>query len=223
MLVRFGEEESPFPMIRMAEELDLIEELDYAVFERSAEELDKNNKLSVAVNISGRTITSIDFIEKVIDLIDAKKSWAGRMMFELTESATIDDLRLADTHIQKLREHGRLVCLDDFGAGAASLAYLQQLTLDIVKIDGSYIRELQHGGRESTFLRHLVRMCAELDVKTVAEMIETTQIEDAVRRAGVDYGEGYLYGAAAEIASPPARPAPARVARTRVGAVDSWG
>ena len=222
VLVRFGEDESPFPMIRMAEELDLIEELDYAVFERSAEELDKNTKLSVAVNISGRTITSVGFIEKVVALIEAKKSWAGRMMFELTESATIDDLHLADKHIQKLREHGCLVCLDDFGAGAASLAYLQQLNLDVVKIDGRYIRELQHGKREATFIRHLVQMCAELGVKTLAEMVETTQIEDAVRRAGVDYGQGYLYGAAAEIPSAPAsRTGP--VAARRVGAVDSWG
>jgi EAL domain-containing protein (putative c-di-GMP-specific phosphodiesterase class I) len=222
VLVRFGEDESPFPMIRMAEELDLIEELDFAVFERAAEELDNNAKLSVAVNISGRTITSVPFIEKVVSLVEAKKSWAGRMMFELTESATIDDLHLADRHIQKLREHGCLVCLDDFGAGAASLAYLQQLSLDVVKIDGRYIRELQHGKREATFIRHLVQMCEELGVKTLAEMVETTQIEDAVRRAGVDYGQGYLYGAAAEIPSAPA-PRAGPVAARRVGSVESWG
>jgi len=222
VLVRFGEEESPFPMIRMAEELDLIEELDFAVFERSSEQLDENSKLRVAVNISGRTITSPDFIKKVTDLAKAKKSWSGRMMFELTESATIDDLALADRHIQMLREHGCLVCLDDFGAGAASLAYLQQLSLDVVKIDGRYIRELQHGKREATFIRHLVQMCGDLGVKTLAEMIETPQTEDAVRRAGVDYGQGYLYGAAAEIPSPPA-PRAGPVAARRVGAVESWG
>ena len=222
VLVRFGEEESPFPMIRMAEELDLIEELDFAVFERSSEKLDGDSKLRVAVNISGRTITSPDFIKKVTDLAKAKKSWSGRMMFELTESATIDDLALADRHIQMLREHGCLVCLDDFGAGAASLAYLQQLSLDVVKIDGRYIRELQHGKREATFIRHLVQMCGDLGVKTLAEMIETPQVEEAVRRAGVDYGQGYLYGAAAEIPSPPA-PRAGPVAARRVGAVGSWG
>ncbi|MEJ0064502.1 MAG: EAL domain-containing protein [Caulobacteraceae bacterium] len=144
------------------------------------------------------------------------------MMFELTESATIDDLRLADKHIQKLRSHGCLVCLDDFGAGAASLAYLQQLSLDVVKIDGRYIRELEHGKREATFIRHLVQMCDELGVRTLAEMVETPQIEDAVRRAGVDYGQGYLYGAAAEIPSPPASRA-GPVAARRVGSVDTWG
>jgi len=227
VLVRFGEEESPFPMIRMAEELDLIEQLDLAVFERATEHLEGNNKVKLAVNISGRTITSPDFIKQVTTLVKAKRAWNGRMMFELTESATIDDLPLADRHIQMLREVGCQVCLDDFGAGAASLAYLQQLSLDVVKIDGRYIRELQHGKRESTFIKHLVQMCGDLGVKTLAEMVETPQVEDAVRRAGVDFGQGYLYGAASETPSAPisasSRGGPSPVAARRVGAKETWG
>jgi EAL domain-containing protein (putative c-di-GMP-specific phosphodiesterase class I) len=65
-------------------------------------------------------------------------------------------------------------------------------------------------------------MCDELGVKTLAEMVETTQIEDAVRRAGVDYGQGYLYGAAADVASPPA-PRAGPVAARRMGSRESWG
>ena len=121
-----------------------------------------------------------------------------------------------------------MICLDDFGTGAASLAYLQQLTLDIVKIDGRYIRELQHGGRESTFIRHLVRMCAELKVRTIAEMVENAAAEDAVRRAGVDFAQGWLYGAPSDV--PASRQeavvavsAARRPAARRVGSVDSWG
>ena len=108
------------------------------------------------------------------------------------------DLARADRHVQAMRSAGCEVCLDDFGAGAASLAYLQQLTLDVVKIDGRYIRDLQHGGREATFVRHLVNMCGELKVRTLAEMVETPEAEDAVRRAGVDYAQGWLYGRAGE-------------------------
>lgn len=91
-----------------------------------------------------------------------------------------------------------------------------------MKIDGRYVRDLQHGGRESTFIKHLVTMCAELKVRTLAEMIETTSVEDAVRRAGVDYGQGWLYGAAAEtLQGPTARPGPS--AARRVGSRESWG
>jgi EAL domain-containing protein (putative c-di-GMP-specific phosphodiesterase class I) len=222
VLVRFGEHQSPFPMIRMAEELDLIEELDLAVVERAASEIETDPKLKLAVNVSGRTITSPGFIAKVTQLVKGQAGLGGRLMFEITESATIDDLGLADRNIQALRGLGCLVCLDDFGAGAASLAYLQQLSFDIVKIDGSYIRELQHGGRESTFLRHLVRMCAELKVKTVAEMVENAAAEEAVRRAGIEFGQGYFYGAPTERPGLPAdRSGP--LAARRMGAVESWG
>ena len=129
--------------------------------------------------------------------------------------------------MQQIRSRRWVVCLDDFGAGAASLAYLQQLSLDVVKIDGRYVRDLQHGGRESAFIKHLVAMCAELKVATLAEMIETREAEDAVRRAGVDYGQGWLYGAGSEIPRPytPAEPGrnQVRPAARRMGAVESWG
>ena len=227
VLVRFGDNASPFPMIRMAEELDLIEPLDLAVVERTIAMLVENPTLSLAANISGRTITSSTFVEAVRTLLAASPKAQGRLLFELTESAAIDDLALADRHLQALRAQGILVCLDDFGAGAASLAYLQQLSLDIVKIDGRYIRELQHGGRESTFIRHLVTMCGELGVRTLAEMVETPQAEEAVRRAGVDYAQGWLYGAPMDTpaitAAPANTSASPRPAARRVGAVDSWG
>jgi EAL domain-containing protein (putative c-di-GMP-specific phosphodiesterase class I) len=223
VLVRFGDNASPFPLIRMAEELDLIETLDLAIVERAIAKLVAGPELTLAVNISGRTIGSGDFVAQVRRMIAANPTARGRLIFELTESAAIDDLALADRHLQALRAEGCRVCLDDFGAGAASLAYLQQLSLDVVKIDGRYIRELHHGGRESTFIRHLVHMCGELGVKTLAEMVETSQAEEAVRRAGVDYAQGWLYGPAAD---EPEMSVPqtelARPARRR-GAVESWG
>ena len=205
VLVRFGADESPFPQIRMAEELDLIEALDYAVLERAVGVMAPKPGLKLAVNISGRTIISGAYVERAIKLIRAHPEIEGRLMFELTESAAIDDLQLADSHIQVLRGAGCEVCLDDFGAGAASLAYLQQLSLDVLKIDGRYIRDLQFGSRNATFIKHLVDMSRELGLKTLAEMVETSTVEDAVRRAGVDFAQGWLYGLAADepIAPPP--------------------
>lgn len=211
VLVRFGDAASPFPMIRMAEELDLIEPLDRAVTERSVQLMSQDPSLSLAVNVSGRTITSPGFVDFVSALLVANESVRGRLMFELTESAAIDDLTLADRHLQALRREGCRICLDDFGAGAASLAYLQQLSLDVVKIDGAYIRYLQHGGRDGAFIRHLVAMCAELGVKTLAEMVETAEVEAIVRSAGIDYAQGWLYGAAAETPLKP-KPPPGRSA-----------
>jgi EAL domain-containing protein (putative c-di-GMP-specific phosphodiesterase class I) len=205
VLVRFGEDESPFPQIRMAEEMDLIEALDFSILEQAVAVMAPSLDLKLAVNVSGRTIISPRYIERTLELIRAQPQIKGRLMFELTESAAIDDLALADRHLQVLRGAGCEVCLDDFGAGAASLAYLQQLHMDVLKIDGRYIRDLQFGGRDATFVKHLVGMCRELGMKTLAEMVETSPVEDAVRRAGVDYAQGWLYGLAAD---EPIAPAP---------------
>ncbi len=215
VLVRFGEAESPFPTIRAAEEMDLIEPLDLAILEEALDVLQAQPKASLAVNISGRTIASDAFVGRAEALMKARPETRGRLILEITESAAIDDLAAADRRLQALRAAGCEVCLDDFGAGAASLAYLQQLTVDILKIDGRYIRELQHGGRESAFIRHLVNLCRELDVRTLAEMVETSDAERAVRLAGVDYAQGWYYGAAAaapemKVRPPAMRPALAR-------------
>src|SRR5262249_11270004 len=113
VLVRFGEDASPFPMIRMAEELDLIEDLDMAVLQSAAEEMVAQPKLRLAVNVSGRTIISAGFIERVSALVKAKATLKQRLMFEVTESAAIEDMSLANRHIQVLRQLGCKVCLDD--------------------------------------------------------------------------------------------------------------
>ncbi|MEO8113096.1 MAG: EAL domain-containing protein, partial [Phenylobacterium sp.] len=197
-LVRFGKGESPFPLIRMAEEMDLIESLDLAILERAVEMLSATPDLKLAVNVSGRTIGSPDFITKASALIGAHPKARGRLLFELTESSALEDLAQADRHLKALRDEGCEICLDDFGAGAASLEYLQQLHLDVLKIDGRYIKDLERGGRESTFVKHLVKMCRELRIKTLAEMVETQTAEDAIREAGVDMAQGYLYGAPAD-------------------------
>jgi EAL domain-containing protein (putative c-di-GMP-specific phosphodiesterase class I) len=193
-LVRFGDQESPFPLIRMAEEMDLIEPLDIAILERAVEMVARRPGLKLAVNVSGRTIASPDFVSRATELIGKYPKARGRLLFELTESAALDDLALADRHLRALRDEGCEICLDDFGAGAASLAYLQQLSLDVLKIDGRYIRDLQRGGREATFVKHLVRLCQELGIRTLAEMVETEEAEEAVREAGVDMAQGWLYG-----------------------------
>lgn len=200
VLVRFENGDSPFALIQMAEQFDLIEELDHAVLDQAAKRLILPNagKLRLAVNVSGQTITSETYIDHVRDLIRREPILKRRLIFEVTESAAIDDLSRADRHIQVLRGLGSLVCLDDFGSGAASFAYLQQLRLDIVKIDGRYVRELADNGRDAAMVRHLVKMCGDLNVRTVAEMVETEEIEAEVRAAGVDFAQGWLYGRAAD-------------------------
>ncbi len=230
-LVRFEGGQSPFNLIRMAEELDLIEDLDCAVADETVRKLraDKTGKLRLAFNASGRTIISPNFIQTIEQLVQPG-GLADRLIIEVTESAAITDLSLARRHIEALQALGLEVCLDDFGSGAASFAYLQQLPVDVVKIDGSYVRELTGSGRDNTMIRHLVGLCRELDVQTVAEMVETSAVEEILRRASVDFAQGWLYGQPTAEPQQPIRTepeAPAKasgpLAARRRGAVEQWG
>lgn len=218
-LVRFEDGASPFAMVRMAEEFDLIEELDQAILEQAVRRLkaDRIGDLKLAVNLSGRTITSEAFIVGARRMLQKDERLKNRLIFEITESSAIDDLDLADRHIQALRQVGTQVCLDDFGAGAASLNYLQKLHVDIVKIDGRYVRDLAVGGREAALVSHVVNLCRELKVRTVAEMVETPEVETVVRDAGVDFAQGWLYGKPSDRAEAPIERKPAAAAARRTG------
>ncbi|MBS0296812.1 MAG: EAL domain-containing protein [Proteobacteria bacterium] len=219
VLVRFQAGQSPFAMIRLAEELDMIETLDLAVAEQAIRALqaDPSGRLILAVNVSGRSIVSASYARKVLGL--AGSALKGRLMFEVTESAVIEDLEAAAANIEALRARGFEVCLDDFGAGAASFDYLRKLGVDVVKLDGRYVREMGASERGDALVRHIVDLCRELKVRTVAEMIETETTEAALRAAGIDEGQGWLYGQPGPLPEHFRRGAP--IAR-RAGARDHW-
>lgn len=225
-LVRFEDGGSPFQLIRMAEEFDLIEELDHAIAEQAVKRLagDRTGAVKLAINISGRTIINETFVDHVGRLLSQSPAAKGRLIFEITETSAIDDLPRANRHIQGLRGLGSLVCLDDFGAGASSFAYLQELTLDIVKIDGRYVRELAANGRDGAMVRRLVELCRDLEIRTVAEMVETAEVEAAVRKAGVDFAQGWLFGKPADQPQPALKAAPSVIpAARRAGVSEGWG
>jgi len=120
--------------------------------------------------------------------------------------------------LQNLRGRGHKVCLDDFGAGAASFSYLQAFLVDYVKIDGAYIGRILANFRDRTIVKAMVQMCSELGISTIAEMIETKEQAGSLIGLGVGYGQGYLYGKPqAEIASamPTVRPATQSVKQLR--------
>jgi EAL domain-containing protein (putative c-di-GMP-specific phosphodiesterase class I)/GGDEF domain-containing protein len=224
-LVRFEDGGSPFQLIRMAEEFDLIAELDHAIAEMAVKRLasDRSGTLKLAINVSGRTIVDEGFVDHIGRLLAKADVAKGRLIFEITETSAIDDLPRANQHIQALRSLGSLVCLDDFGAGASSFAYLQELSLDIVKIDGRYVRELAGNGREGAMVRRLVELCRDLKIRTVAEMVETVEIEDLVRKAGVDFAQGWLFGKPAEQPQPALKVGSVTPAARRAGVSEGWG
>jgi EAL domain-containing protein (putative c-di-GMP-specific phosphodiesterase class I)/PAS domain-containing protein len=202
-LARFPEDTGsvgPFQQILFAEETGLIVEFDLVMVAKVIDWLSKtplNGSLQVAVNLSGLSVGAEGFLAR-LDRLLADNPWTrGRLMFEITESARMERLGAANRFIQRLREQGYPVCLDDFGAGVANFQYLAQLEVDVVKLDGEAVRNARKGAKGRSFLRALVNLCRDLGVRTIAEMIEDEGDMQFVRACGIDYVQGYLFGQAA--------------------------
>ncbi|MBF0166711.1 MAG: sensor domain-containing phosphodiesterase [Alphaproteobacteria bacterium] len=190
--------ESPYRYITFAEETGLIHDFDLAMAKKVVEWLSKmprnNNKYRVAVNISGFSIGVPQYVEALHRLIKDNPWTQGKLMFEITESSRMSDLEAANAFIQALRKKGHHVCLDDFGAGAASFQYLSALEVDVVKIDGSAIKNAQKAPKGRAFLSALTELCTRLGVETIAEMIDTPETLSFVRDCRCDYVQGFLFG-----------------------------
>lgn len=230
VLSRLGGDRSPAEMIKFAEGIGMIEELDLMVCRRALAQLDATREsadLQLAINLSGRSLQSDAFVAALARLLEPRAD-RERLLFEITETTAIADLARADRIVQDLRRRGHKVCLDDFGAGAASFPYLQALTVDFVKIDGAYVTRMLGATRDHAILKAIVALCRDLSTATIAEMIETEAQARRLAEIGVAFGQGFLFGRPAETpASSRASlgkipPKTTQFAR-RKGFVASWG
>lgn len=196
-LTRFEEGVSPFEIITMAEETGLIPEFDLAVVEKGLEFLNtipRNNPTSIAVNISGQSVANDWYVDNLHKILMDNKWAEGRLLFEITESARMEDLDRANNFIQRLRKDHYHVSLDDFGAGAASFGYLMRLEVDVVKLDGPVVKDAQLARRGKALLESMATLCKNLGIETIAEMVDNKQGLDFVRKCGITYAQGYLFG-----------------------------
>lgn len=192
-LTRFEASESPADTIRFAEELDLILDFDLAVLARVVDALAKTPaEVRIAVNVSALSLMTPDFLA-AFQAVAGSETDPGRLMVEITETQALGDLDRADRLIGELRAAGHPVCLDDFGAGAATLEYLRRLNVDYVKIDGRYMPEGEAHPRDAVILKHLTALCRELGVATIAEMVETEGTAELLKGLGVDLAQGFAY------------------------------
>lgn len=189
---------SPYELISFAEEVGLAPQFDIAMCRKVLEWLSAINgqgyKYVVAVNLSGRSIEVPAFAADLMDLIQEFDSVRDNLMFEITESAKVTDLAYVNDFVQRLRSAGHMVCLDDFGTGAAAFEYLRALQVDLIKIDGSYIKNAIANKSERILLKAMSGMLHELGIASVAEGIEDEVTLGFVKECGIRFGQGYLFG-----------------------------
>jgi diguanylate cyclase (GGDEF)-like protein len=143
------------------------------------------------INISGQSLGEEGFVDLVIEQIRGSGIPAKVFCFELTESAAIANLAHAEVLMKRLREFGCTIALDDFGTGLSSLAYLRALPVDMLKIDGSFVRDVLKDPRAESMVRAIAQLARSMNLVTVAEYVETDEIRLRVAQLGVDYGQGF--------------------------------
>ncbi len=189
-----GKISSAGPLIPVAEKMGLINDIDTLVMELVVAELRRSKTVHLAFNVSNVTTESHLWLEHFTALIKDTPDIGPRMMVEITETAVQRDLRKVAYFVAALQSMGAQVALDDFGSGYTSFRQLKALSVDLVKIDGVFIKDLATNADSRFFVKTLLDFAKGFGLKTVAEFVETGEIAKILMDMGADYLQGYYLG-----------------------------
>ncbi|TCK16810.1 PAS domain S-box-containing protein/diguanylate cyclase (GGDEF)-like protein [Thiogranum longum] len=199
LLRMIGKDEKLIPpgrFLRAAEQYGLMPEIDRWVVEHSLRWLANEIRLCqsttiMAVNLSGQSLTARGFLSSIVDLLHDSKVPPEQICFEITETAAIANFETALKFMRLLHGMGCRFALDDFGSGMSSFAYLKQLPVDYLKIDGSYVRDLLHDPVDRAMVQSVNQIGHAMGIQTIAEYVEDRSILGALATIGVDFAQGY--------------------------------
>lgn len=180
--------------IPVVEELGMTRFMDRHVLDMAIAELRANAELTLAMNISGLTATDQAWLRALNSAVKATPEVAPRLIVEITETAALHDIEETARFVNAVRDLGCQVAIDDFGAGFTSFRHLKALTVDMVKIDGSFVRDLASNVDNQLFIRNLMGLAESFGLRTCAEFVENAEDAAFLVKAGVDWLQGYYFG-----------------------------
>lgn len=184
----------PDRFIPVAEHSGQIGAIDRWVTARAVELMIADEDLSLSVNLSGSVMSDPELYAWLKQLIGNEELCSGRLVFEVTETAAVENLAAAGRMMNDIRKLGCRFALDDFGTGFASYGHLKDLPVEYVKIDGSFIRNLSTSKDDELFVSAMVKVAKGLGKATVAEFVEDAETLEMLRGMGVDFAQGYYIG-----------------------------
>jgi diguanylate cyclase (GGDEF)-like protein len=180
--------------IPAAEQLGLVRLVDRRALEMAVAALHANPDIILSVNVSGTTAQDSAFLQSFVEYVKQNASVAERLVVELTETAALHHFEENARFVSRLREMGCRVAIDDFGAGYTSFRNLQMLRVDKVKIDGSYVAALASSPENQIFVRTLVDLAKNFNLKTTAEWVGSDEEAALLEGFGVDHFQGFFFG-----------------------------
>ncbi|MBQ1537731.1 MAG: EAL domain-containing protein, partial [Ruminococcus sp.] len=148
----------------------------------------------MSINFASTDFYQTDLKDKVFEALVRSGLDAQWLEVELTETLALSDVNFAIAQMNKLRELGVKLAMDDFGTGYSSLSYLQTLPITLLKLDRSFITDIEHDNIAYEIVSAVIRIAKSKKIETIAEGIENHVQESILRMAGCDYAQGYLYG-----------------------------
>jgi diguanylate cyclase (GGDEF)-like protein len=190
---------SPVEFLRAAERYRLMSDVDRWVVQTALTALGRGGirlpaRRSLAINLSGQTLGDPQFLEFVVDVLDRTGVSPDQLCFEVTENSVITNIEHAQRFIGVLHGMGCRFALDDFGRGLSSFGNLKNLSLDYLKIDGSFIRNLAADTVNQAMVAAMIKLARTLNFQVVAEQVEDVGSLEAARSMGVDFVQGYHLG-----------------------------
>ncbi|MCZ6844583.1 MAG: EAL domain-containing protein [Alphaproteobacteria bacterium] len=197
-LVRMLDEEGePVPaglFVPIVEQMGLMRLVDRRVLDLGISALTENPEISLSINVSGMTAVDPVWLRQLYESLEARPDVASRLILEITETVALDDIADSSLFVRSVTELGCRVALDDFGAGYTSFRHLRALNVDLVKIDGSFVRDLPTNPDNQLFVRTLINLAKGIGLKTVAEWVENEEEAELLRSEGIDFLQGWYYG-----------------------------
>ncbi len=187
----------PEVFIPLAEKSDLIFPFGEWLIDAACDAIKQINAANIdirlAINISGRQVSDLDLLDQIKAAINEHNIDARHLSIELTESILIKRLDTVSVLLNELRSMGVTVSIDDFGTGFSSLVYLKKLPIDELKIDRSFVSELENNTDDQAIVQAILGLAKNLNINIIAEGIETPQQQNFLTMHGCHYGQGYLY------------------------------
>ena len=180
--------------IRVGEQLGLVRLIDRRALELAMPLLHNNPGLSLSLNVSAMTCQDHDWLVTLHRLLAGRRDLAARLMIEITETAMMADLDQSTTFVDMIKDLGCQVAIDDFGAGYTSFKTLKHLPVDVIKIDGGFVRNLAADPVDRVFVQTMADLAKAFNIKTVAEWVVDAETVKICAAAGITYLQGYHVG-----------------------------
>ena len=179
--------------IETAENMGAIGKIDYQLIELAfAKVKDIKYQGNLFLNLSPKALVLTDFMPTVRKLLRTYDIDASKMVFEITERDTARGLNIIERSIRELKSEGFRFAIDDFGAGYATFHYIKTFSVDFLKVDGEFIRNMNGVGKvDREIVSSIASLAGKLGIKTIAEFVETEEILGQVESAGINYAQGY--------------------------------